>query len=147
MFCTHLNWRFDQSTIRQEQVRAICAFVAAISGPLLPADPVRRLQRRARQRRDAHAHRPGGGARAEAGVPRRLGGRAAGTTGAGITWSNDNPYAMLDLEPSRRIDYVFAGWPKAGGRGHVLGCEVVGTEPVDGIVPSDHYGVLATLRI
>ena len=48
--------------------------------------------------------------------------------GAGMTWSNDNPYAALDLEPSRRIDYVFAGWPKEGGRGHVVSARVVGTE-------------------
>ena len=63
-----------------------------------------------------------------------------------MTWSNDNPYAALDLEPSRRIDYVFAGWPKQGGRGHVVSARVVGAEPVDGVMPSDHYGVLAELR-
>jgi endonuclease/exonuclease/phosphatase family metal-dependent hydrolase len=28
-FSTHLNWRFDQSDIRQEQVRAICRFIEA----------------------------------------------------------------------------------------------------------------------
>jgi len=54
---------------------------------------------------------------------------------------------VLDLEPDRRIDYVLVGWPKAGGRGQVVGCEVVGADPVDGVVPSDHLGVLATLRI
>ncbi len=70
----------------------------------------------------------------------------AGDGGPGTTWSNANPYAALDLEPDRRIDYVFAGWPKAGGAGHVTSCRVVGTEPVDGVVPSDHYGVLAELR-
>ena len=53
---------------------------------------------------------------------------------------------MKDLEPDRRIDYVLVGWPKAGGRGQVLDVEVVGVEAVDGMVPSDHYGVLATLR-
>ena len=66
--------------------------------------------------------------------------------GPGLTWSNDNPHAARDLEPDRRIDYVLVGWPKAGGRGQVVEAEVVGDEPVDGVVPSDHYGVLATLR-
>ena len=28
MYCTHLNWRFDQSHIRQDQVRAVAEFVA-----------------------------------------------------------------------------------------------------------------------
>src|SRR5205085_1427402 len=70
----------------------------------------------------------------------------AGGGGAGWTWSNQNPFAVLDLEPDRRIDYVFVGWPKGGGRGHVEACEVVGLDPVGGVVPSDHLGVLATLR-
>src|SRR5258708_680863 len=39
--------------------------------------------------------------------------------GAGHTWSNQNPYAVKDLEPDRRIDYVMVGWPKAGGAGQV----------------------------
>jgi endonuclease/exonuclease/phosphatase family metal-dependent hydrolase len=66
--------------------------------------------------------------------------------GPGFTWSNDNPFAKEDLEPSRRIDYVFVGWPKSEGAGHVLRSEVAGTEAVDGRQPSDHYGVLAELR-
>jgi hypothetical protein len=66
--------------------------------------------------------------------------------GPGVTWSNANPFAALDLEPDRRIDYVFVGWPKVGGAGQVLRAQVTGTEPVGGIHPSDHYGVLAELR-
>jgi endonuclease/exonuclease/phosphatase family metal-dependent hydrolase len=27
VFCTHLNWRFDQSGVRQDQVRSICTFI------------------------------------------------------------------------------------------------------------------------
>ena len=63
-----------------------------------------------------------------------------------MTWTNTNPYAQLDLEPDRRIDYVLAGWPKANGAGHITSCRVVGDAPVDGVVPSDHLGVLAELR-
>src|SRR5262249_31156484 len=36
VFCTHLNWKFDQSEIRQEQVRAIVRFVATSSGEGMP---------------------------------------------------------------------------------------------------------------
>ena len=38
------------------------------------------------------------------------------------------------------------GWPRAGGAGHVTSCRVIGQDAIDGVVPSDHYGVLAELR-
>ena len=147
VFCTHLNWRFDQSAIRQEQVRAICAFIAR--SPARSYPPILAGDFNAAPDSDEVRMLTG---RAAVPEPKLVFHDAwevarAGTTDAGITWSNDNPHAMLDLEPSRRIDYVFAGWPKEGGRGHVLGCDVIGQEPVDGMVPSDHYGVLATLRV
>ena len=75
VFSTHLNWRFDQSDVRQDQVRGDRQFVDELArcGPY-SADPVRRLQRRPRQRRDPHAHRSRRAAGAEARVPRRVGG-------------------------------------------------------------------------
>jgi hypothetical protein len=67
--------------------------------------------------------------------------------GHGHTWSNANEHARGDLEPSRRIDYVLVGWPLGErGRGHVVRAELVGTEPVDGVTPSDHYGILTEIR-
>jgi endonuclease/exonuclease/phosphatase family metal-dependent hydrolase len=69
-----------------------------------------------------------------------------GAHGDGATWSRSNPWAAPNLLPERRIDFVFTGWPRRGGVGSVVAVELVGTQPVDGIVPSDHYGVLATLR-
>ena len=71
--------------------------------------------------------------------------RSAGE-GPGYTWRNENPYAVVDLEPDRRIDYVLVGWPREGGRGHVVAADVFGTDPVDGVHPSDHAGVVAELR-
>jgi hypothetical protein len=44
------------------------------------------------------------------------------------------------------VDHIFSAWPRRGGAGHPVHCEVVGTETVDGVLPSDHYGVLADLR-
>ena len=70
-------------------------------------------------------------------------GQASDSSATGATWTNRNPYAKLDLEPDRRIDYLFVGWPKAGGAGHVTRCTVEALEPVDGVVPSDHLAVLA----
>lgn len=71
---------------------------------------------------------------------------AAGDGGAGYTWDNANPYAVAEFEPNRRIDYILAGRPQAGGAGHVVDCQVAGNEPVDGVWPSDHHAVLAELR-
>jgi endonuclease/exonuclease/phosphatase family metal-dependent hydrolase len=152
VFSTHLNWRFDQSGVRQSQVRSICAFVESSrpeGGRSMPpilcgdlnADPdsdeVRMLTgqsdppTRGLVFHDAWACAP------ERSSPEGV---------DGMTWSNRNPYAALDLEPDRRIDYVLVGWPKAGGRGHVTRCDVAGLDPVDGIVPSDHLAVVAEIR-
>jgi endonuclease/exonuclease/phosphatase family metal-dependent hydrolase len=145
VFCTHLNWRFDESHVRQEQVRAICRFVA--DSPARTFPPVLCGDLNAAPDSDELRLLTG---RAAVPVERLVfhdAWEVAGTPGdPGCTWSNANPYARLDLEPARRIDYVLVGWPKSGGRGQVTACEVVGTEPVAGVVPSDHYGVLATLR-
>ncbi|MEV6867766.1 hypothetical protein AB0M44_43115 [Streptosporangium subroseum] len=41
---------------------------------------------------------------------------------------------------------MLSAWPRRGGAGHPVHCEVIGDEPVGGVVASDHYGVLADLR-
>lgn len=66
---------------------------------------------------------------------------AAGA-GEGTTMSRDNPYADPPLE--LRIDYIFIGRHRPGGAGRVEECRVVANESVDGVYPSDHYGVFAT---
>ena len=35
----------------------------------------------------------------------------AGAGGSGFTWNNRNQYAAIALEPDRRIDYIFVGYP------------------------------------
>lgn len=69
----------------------------------------------------------------------------AGDGGPGFTWSNDNSYARLTLEPNRRIDYVFVGVPRDDGLGVIERCRVVCDEAVDGVWPSDHFGLFAEL--
>lgn len=150
VFTTHLHWRMDHSHIRQEQVRAIGAFVAGSPDRTFPAvlcgdfnaepdsDEVRMLVGKS-----ATAW-PGlvffdGWAMATADPD-------TGAPAPGNTWSNRNPWAAGDLEPGRRIDYVFSGWPKAGGAGHPVAARLFGTEPVEGVWPSDHFGLLVELR-
>ena len=143
LYTTHLNWRYDESAVRQAQVRALAEFVAESKERTFPpivcgdfnADPmsdeIRMLT-----------------GRAAAPVARLVFMDAwdlAGN-GAGYTWSNDNAFAARDLEPDRRIDYVFVGWPKARGAGHAVDARVAAIEPINGVHPSDHYAVVAELR-
>ena len=143
VYTTHLNWRYDESHVRQLQVKALAEMVGESDGRTYPAivcgdlnadpmsDEIRMLT-----------------GRATVPVPRLVffdAWEVAGD-GPGYTWSNANPFAARDLEPDRRIDYVLVGWPKERGAGHVVGATVEAVDPVDGVYPSDHYAVLAELR-
>jgi endonuclease/exonuclease/phosphatase family metal-dependent hydrolase len=71
----------------------------------------------------------------------------AGDGSPGYTVAKRNPNAAPLLLPDLRWDYIFASWPSGrGGLGHPVRTEVVGTEERNGLVPSDHYAVLAELR-
>ncbi|MFQ5556598.1 MAG: endonuclease/exonuclease/phosphatase family protein [Acidimicrobiales bacterium] len=144
VFSTHLNWRLDHSRPRQAQVRQLCEFVADSRPRSFPAivcgdfnadplsDEIEMMTGRAAVPVDRlvflDSWETGGD----------------GTTGA--TWSKANPYAEQLLEPDRRIDYVFTGWPRAGGAGSAVRCRVAADEPIDGVWPSDHFAVTADLR-
>lgn len=70
----------------------------------------------------------------------------AGDGTAGHTWSNLNPLAAIGLYPDRRFDYILSAWPRLGGIGHPVHCELIGVRPPDKLQLSDHYGVIADLR-
>lgn len=70
----------------------------------------------------------------------------AGDGSPGYTFARENPAAAISLYPDRRFDYVFSAWPRAGGRGHPVACEIVGRHRPGQPAPSDHYGVVADLR-
>jgi endonuclease/exonuclease/phosphatase family metal-dependent hydrolase len=144
VFSTHLNFRLDQSHVRQQQVRELCAFVAETAAtrtfpPVVcgdfnadpESDEIRMLT--------GHAAVP---------VPRLvfIDAWRAGGSGPGMTWDNRNAFAAADFEPDRRIDFVFVGYPRDAGVGQVVRAELVGADPVEGIWPSDHLGVVADLR-
>jgi endonuclease/exonuclease/phosphatase family metal-dependent hydrolase len=148
-FVTHLAWRFHEGAVRQGQVRAIAdtvaATVAGISPPPLPAvlvgdfnadpdaDEIRYLkgltalgQPRCVYFADAFA--------------------VAGDGSAGATFSKANPFAATLREPDRRIDYVFVQRFNDDVRGEPIAASVSFNRPVNGVFPSDHFGVSATLR-
>ncbi len=144
VFSTHLNYSLDQSHIRQQQVRELCAFVDETTErrafpPVLcgdfnadpESDEIRMLT--------GHAAVP---------VAKLvfIDAWRAGGSGPGMTWDNRNAFAGLDHEPDRRIDYVLVGYPRDAGVGQVVHTELVGAVQVDGVWPSDHFGVVADLR-
>ncbi len=146
VFTTHLNWRMDQSHVRQEQVRAVCAFVA---------ETRKRRERPPIVCGDFNAEPESDEIRMMTGlttlaVPKLVffdAWRSGGDGGPGWTWSRDNPFTVLDPDPDRRIDYVFSGYPDdEDGAGQVVQARVEGCEPVDGLYASDHYAVYAELR-
>jgi endonuclease/exonuclease/phosphatase family metal-dependent hydrolase len=76
--------------------------------------------------------------------------------GPGWTWSVDNPNAreVIDQivgQPNhrRRIDYVLVGsWhAHPGAHCRVTSAELAFDRPVDGVWPSDHFGVVADVEI
>src|SRR5262245_30318028 len=72
----------------------------------------------------------------------------AGDGSPGYTMSKANPNAAPLLLPNLRWDYVFVRWPsgRPGGVGHPVHVEVAGLTARNGVVPSDHYAVVADLR-
>jgi endonuclease/exonuclease/phosphatase family metal-dependent hydrolase len=137
-------WWFDESQARQDAVRALLADVSKVQDRRIPlivcgdfnADP------------DSDEIRMLTG-RTTAPVPGLSfydAWEVAGPPAPGHTWSNDNPWATQLLWPNRRIDYVFSAAPRPGGAGHPRHAALLGTRPVSGIYPSDHYAVQANLR-
>lgn len=143
VFCAHLSWRGDHSAIRRAQVAEIAqvvrdarprSFPALLCGDLNStpdSDEIRALT--------------GKGAVPVRGVWFHDLWEQAGE-GAGNTAHRSNPWFAKNLDVDRRIDYILAGNPKLGGVGHVRSIRLIGTEPVDGVIGSDHYGLVADLR-
>lgn len=148
VFSTHLNWKFEESDVRQLQVQAIARFVDAVHRaadypPIVvgdfnaepDSDEIRFLRGLASLGgRSVHFHDVFG----------HVG------HGPGATFALRNPYAALLREPDRRIDYI---WVRGGDerfRGEPLAARVAFDVPITfsggEAFPSDHFGVYAELR-
>jgi endonuclease/exonuclease/phosphatase family metal-dependent hydrolase len=134
---THLDWEYDRGFVREQQVLALASVVKAwartatlppiVAGDL-NAEP------------DSTEVRFLCGLAALAGERIHLedAWRAAGDGGPGFTWDNRNPYAAYAGEPDRRIDYVLVGRPA-----RVEAAALALDTPRDGVLASDHFGVVA----
>lgn len=144
--CTHIDYLFDQSELRLRQLRAVAqhctdsrpdpeiSFPVVLCGDLnaVPdSDEIRALTGRT--------------APLAPGLVFQDCWELAGD-GSGYTWSSRNPYLADATWPNRRLDYILLSWPRPKGLGKPLAIELVGTNDVNGVTPSDHYGVMVTLR-
>ena len=70
----------------------------------------------------------------------------AGDGTSGTTFDRRNPFAAPLREPDRRIDYIFVRGRDERFRGEPLESRVCFDQAVGGTFPSDHFGVVSTLR-
>ncbi|HYO81103.1 MAG TPA: endonuclease/exonuclease/phosphatase family protein [Bryobacteraceae bacterium] len=139
VFTTHLNSGITDSAIRVLQVAQIADFMCRCASAEIPAilagdfncepdaDEIRIITGRSKPPRSGFGLRDAW----------RL---TRDDTGA--TWSRRNPHvAKTPQLPDSRIDYVFLGYPQGGRDLSIQSCATVGTEPVEGVWASDHFGV------
>jgi endonuclease/exonuclease/phosphatase family metal-dependent hydrolase len=143
VFCTHLNWRYEDGALRERQVRAIVEAIAELADPAAALPPI--------LAGDMNAEPDSTEMRFLAGLT-SLGGtstyfqdawRVAGGRGPGWTWDNRDPFADAVHEPDRRIDYIYVGWRRPSGAGRVESARVVCDRALTGTFASDHFGLLA----
>jgi endonuclease/exonuclease/phosphatase family metal-dependent hydrolase len=144
---THLAFRFDESALRRRQLEAVLAFAAGHRGDP-DRDPPLILCGDLNATPDSDEIRMVTG-RSPAPVPGLVltDSWPQVRDDPGHTWSRDNPYLADATWPQRRLDYVLVSWPRPAPLGNPVAAHLVGTEPVAGVVPSDHYGVAVDLRI
>jgi endonuclease/exonuclease/phosphatase family metal-dependent hydrolase len=150
-FVTHLNWKFDEGHVRAAQMLEIVHRIESLTGAkggdkgmAFPALLVG----------DMNAEPDSDEIRYLRGLTALDGARrvyfqdafAFAGDGSGITYARRNPFAAPLREPDRRIDYIFTRGRDEHHRGEPIEASVCFDQPVAGTFPSDHFGVIATLR-
>jgi endonuclease/exonuclease/phosphatase family metal-dependent hydrolase len=149
VFCSHLDQRFDNSAVRQQQLKTICALAKGITRntetdfPVILAGDLNAVP-------DSDEIRALTGRRPpyESGLVFTDAWEVAGSTNGdpGWTWRADSPLLAQAHWPNRRLDYIMTSWPRTSGQGTPVAAKLIGVEPVDGVMASDHAGVWAALR-
>ncbi len=144
VFTTHLNYRYEHSHIRQQQVGEVAGFVQRKSVKGYP--PILGGDFNAEPLSDEIRMLKGLTTCPVPGLFFHDAWEAAGSGGPGHTWDNRNTHAAEEFDPNRRIDYIFVSPPKRRTAGHIKECRIVADQPVGDVFPSDHFAVLAELR-
>jgi endonuclease/exonuclease/phosphatase family metal-dependent hydrolase len=142
---THLNWKFHHGHIRERQVLALAELIDKwTEGVAFPPILVG----------DLNAEPDSAEIRFLCGLA-SLEGRSAyfqdawrvAGGGPGFTWDNRNRFAAYMFEPNRRIDYILVGLADGSGRGWINSAQLALHEPDGAVFPSDHFAVVADIRI
>lgn len=145
--CTHLSHGFDQSALRQRQLDQIAGLVDARRGdPKAEFPPIVIGDLNAVPDSDEIRRTTGLAPPAVPGLVFTDCWSQVGD-GIGVTYSADNHHVNDSAWPERRLDYVLVGWPRPRPAGNPVRATRFGIEPVDGVVPSDHYGVAVDIRL
>ena len=144
LFAVMLDYPFDASRVRQEQVRQLAQCIFETTRR---RDPVMVCgDFNAGPDSDEIRLFTGCSATAAPGLVFYDAWEVAGDATPGHTWSNRNPLASAAMYPDRRFDYVLSAWPRLGAVGHPTHCELIGVVPPDALQMSDHCGIAADLR-
>ena len=143
VFSTHLNWKLHEGHVREEQIRFVTDAIAELA-PVTGFPPI--------LVGDMNAEPDSDEMRFLRGLT-RLGGKsvyfadcfAIRGNGPGFTYARENPFAAVYREPPRRIDYIYVRGPNQEGKGEPLSCNVCFDEAVNGVFPSDHFGLVADI--
>jgi endonuclease/exonuclease/phosphatase family metal-dependent hydrolase len=143
VLCTHLNYKYEQSNIRQNQVAFILEYISKLEISNFPtilcgdfnADPLSEEIMQITGLRSPIKE-----------TVLRDAWQITNRDETGYTWSNNNYYAKRTLEVDRRIDYIFVSKPTSKGLGHPIKSILVGTSPKDTMYPSDHFGIMTYLE-
>jgi endonuclease/exonuclease/phosphatase family metal-dependent hydrolase len=146
VFSTHLNWRYEDGYIRERQVVRLDEVIATHATPDSPLPPI--LAGDFNAEPDSTEIRFLSGLTSINGRSTYLqeAWRVAGGRGPGFTWDNRSPFAAAELEPDRRIDYIFVGWRRPGGAGRIESTRVVCDRSLTGTFATDHFGVVADIQ-
>jgi endonuclease/exonuclease/phosphatase family metal-dependent hydrolase len=144
---THFEFRFDRSATRQAQSISLAQLVAEHRGdPELTFPVIVGADTNALPDSDEMRLLLGLSPTPVRGLIFHDCWALAGNETPGYTWSDRNPYLANASWPRRRIDYLLVSWPRAKGQGTPTKCWNAGTAPINGIMPSDHFAVVADLR-
>jgi endonuclease/exonuclease/phosphatase family metal-dependent hydrolase len=144
---THIDHRFDASAARLAQTAALAQLVHDERGDSAVAFPtVVGADLNAVPDSDEIRALTGRSAPPVNGLVFTDAWEIAGDGSPGFTWRKDNPYLANAQWPNRRLDYVLVSWPRTTGEGTPVHAELFGTQPVGGVMPSDHAGLLVHLR-
>jgi endonuclease/exonuclease/phosphatase family metal-dependent hydrolase len=145
-FSTHLNWKHHEGAIRLAQAIRIADAIEERCPRGEPLPPVLMGDFNAEPDSDAIRFLSGLSV---------VEGRSVHFADAWSWTNNQNPGHTLDPvntfaarldEPARRVDYVFVRCDESGPRGKPQRARLAFDMAVDGVYPSDHFGVVADVR-